>query len=38
MNTENRKPENSKEESTKPNNVLELILIGLLAGLMGLAS
>lgn len=38
MKTENRKPENSKEESTKPNNVLELILIGLLAGLMGLAS
>lgn len=38
MNTENRKLENSKEESIKPNNVLELILIGLLAGLMGLAS
>jgi hypothetical protein len=39
MKTENRKPEDSsKDETTKPNNVLELVLIGLLAGLMGLAS
>lgn len=38
MKTENRKLENSKDESTKTNNVLELVLIGLLAGLMGLAS
>lgn len=38
MKTENRKLENSKDESTNPNNVLELVLIGLLAGLMGLAS
>ena len=30
------KLENSKDENTKPNNVLELVLIGLLAGLMGL--
>jgi hypothetical protein len=32
------KPENSKDESTKHDNVLELVLIGLLAALMGLAS
>jgi hypothetical protein len=38
MKTENRKPENSKDESTKPNNVFELVLIGLLAGFMELAS
>jgi hypothetical protein len=38
MKTENRKPENSKNENTKPNNVFELVLLGLLAGLMGLAS
>ena len=42
MKTENWKPENSKDnskdENAKPNNVLELVLIGLLAGLMGLAS
>jgi hypothetical protein len=38
MKTENMKPENSKGESTKPNNVFELVLIALLAGLMGLAS
>jgi hypothetical protein len=38
MKTENQQPENSKDESTEPNNVFELVLIGLLAGLMGLAS
>jgi hypothetical protein len=38
MKTENMNAENSKDESTKPNNVFELVLIGLLAGLMGLAS
>jgi hypothetical protein len=38
MKNEDVKPENSKDESAKPNNVLELVLIGLLAGLIGLAS
>lgn len=38
MKTENIKPENSKDGSTKHDNVLELVLIGLLAALMGLAS
>lgn len=38
METENIKPDNSKDESTKHNNVFELVLIGLLAALMGLAS
>jgi hypothetical protein len=38
MKTENLKLENSKDKSTKHNNVLELVLIGLLAGLIGLAS
>jgi hypothetical protein len=37
MKTENMKPENSKDESTKADNVLELVF-GLLTGLMGLAS
>ena len=38
MKTENMKPENSKDESTENDNVFELILIVMLAGLMGLAS
>jgi hypothetical protein len=38
MKTENMKPENSKDEIPENDNVLELILIALLAGLMGLAS
>lgn len=38
MKTENIKPATSKDESTKHNNILELILIAVLAGLMGLAS
>ena len=38
MKTENMKPENSKDESTEHDNALELFLIAVLAGLMGLAS
>jgi hypothetical protein len=38
MKTERMNTENSKDESTKHDNVLELVLLGLLAGLMGLAS
>jgi hypothetical protein len=38
MKTENMKPENSKNGSAKNGNVLELFLIAVLAGLMGLAS
>jgi hypothetical protein len=38
MKTENMKPEDSKDESTENDNVLELILIAVLAGLMGRAS
>jgi hypothetical protein len=38
MKTENMKPENSKDESLEPDNALELFLIAVLAGLMGLAS
>ncbi len=43
MKTENMKPENSKDESTKnennnDGNVIALTLLGVLAGLMGLAS
>jgi hypothetical protein len=38
METAKMKPENSKDENTKHDNVLELVLIGLLAALMGLAS
>ena len=38
MKTENMKPENSKDESVENDNVLELFLLVVLAGLMGLAS
>ena len=38
METAKIKPENSKVESTKHDNVLELVLIGLLVAVMGLAS
>lgn len=38
MKTENMKPENSKDESAEPDNVLELFLLVVLAGLMGMAS
>lgn len=38
MKTAKIKPENSNVEINGHNNVLELILIGLLAALMGLAS
>lgn len=38
MKTENMKPEDSKDESLKTDNALELILIAFLVGLMGLAS
>jgi hypothetical protein len=38
MKSENMKPGNSKDESAEPDNVLELFLLVVLAGLMGLAS
>jgi hypothetical protein len=38
MKTENMRPENSKEENAENDNVLELFLLVVLAGLMGLAS
>lgn len=38
MKTAKIKPENSNDESSRHDNVLELILIGLLAALIGLAS
>ena len=38
MKTENMKAENSKDESVGNDNVLELFLLVVLAGLMGLAS
>lgn len=38
MKTENMKAENSKDESVENDNVLELFLLVVLAGLMGLAS
>ena len=38
MKTENMKPEHSKDESVENDNVLELFLLVVLAGLMGLAS
>ena len=38
MKTENMKSENSKDESTEPDNVLELFLLVVLVGLMGMAS
>ena len=38
MKTENMKLESSKNGSAKNGNVLELFLIAVLAGLMGLAS
>lgn len=43
MKAENMKPKSSKDESTKnesnkDNNIIALTLLGVLAGLMGLAS
>ena len=38
MKTENMKLENSKNQSAEPDNVLELFLLVVLAGLMGIAS
>ena len=38
MKTENMRPENIEDESPETDNALELILIALLVGLMGMAS